>query len=97
MGYEHINGSFSLFKNDKGGNDKRPDYRGEGKDLAGNPIEVAAWMRRGTQGTEFLSCTIKAKSVAAKQDTPPISKPEPQSAGKRAGSAFDDMDDDVPL
>ena len=32
MAYEHKPGSFSLFKNDKGDNEKRPDYTGEGMD-----------------------------------------------------------------
>lgn len=63
MNYEHRPGTFSLFKNDKGGNESRPDYRGEGKDLAGNLIEVAAWIKSGTKG-KFMSCTFKQKSAA---------------------------------
>lgn len=64
MAYEQKPGSFVLFKNDKGDNDKRPDYRGDGLDLAGKPVEVACWIRQGKKG-KFLSCTLKAK------DTPP--------------------------
>lgn len=60
MPYEHKPGTFSLFKNDKGDNDKRPDYRGEGKDLAGGAIEVSAWLKEGGKG-KFMSCTFKPK------------------------------------
>ena len=70
MAYEHNPGSFTLFKNDKGDNEKRPDYRGEGKDLDGNAIEVAAWLR-GEQGKRFMSCTFKLKSE----------KPKPRDGG----------------
>ena len=59
MAYEHKPGTFSLFKNDKGENASRPDYRGEGKDLAGKPIEVAAWLKDSAKG-KFMSCTFKA-------------------------------------
>ena len=91
MAYEHRDGSFSLFPNDKGDNDKRPDWRGEGKDLAGNPIEIAAWTRSSSKG-DFLSCSFKIKT--AKPDEPKqIKTPE---SDKKAGG-FDQMDDDVPF
>jgi len=62
MAYEHKPGTFSLFKNDKGGNEARPDYRGEGKDLQGKSIEVAAWLKEGSKG-KFMSCTFKLAQV----------------------------------
>ena len=62
MAYEQKPGEFALFKNDKGDNDKRPDYRGDGMDLDGNPIEVAAWIREGAKG-KFMSCKIKLKEA----------------------------------
>ena len=65
MSYEHKPGTFSLFKNDKKGNEKAPDYRGDGKDFDGNPVEVAAWLRDGTKG-KFMSCTFKRKQQAQK-------------------------------
>lgn len=64
MAYEHKPGSFTLFKNDKGGNDKRPDYRGDGADLDGMPIEVAAWIKKSEKGA-YMSCTFKPKEVKA--------------------------------
>lgn len=86
MAYEHKPGSFTLFKNDKGDNDKRPDYRGEGKDEDGNDIEVAGWIRKSEKGS-FMSCTMKAK------DAPP----KPQTAPQQTGGTFDQMKDDIPF
>ena len=72
MSYEHKPGTFSLFKNDKQGNDKRPDYTGTGADADGNPIRVSAWLKDGQKG-KFMSCRIepqqeKAKPAPAKPD-----------------------------
>ena len=82
MAYEQKPGQFVLFKNDKAGNDKRPDYRGDGLDLNGNPIEVAAWIKEGKKG-KFMSCTIKPK--------------EAKGAEKKPAGRFDDMESDVPF
>jgi hypothetical protein len=64
MAYEHKPGTFSLFKNEKT-KDTQPDYKGEGKDMDGNAIEVAAWLKQGKE-SKFMSCTFKAKSQQAK-------------------------------
>lgn len=69
MAFEHKPGSFSLFKNEKK-SDKAPDYRGDGMDLDGNVIEVAAWLKEGKNG-KFMSCTIKVKGDV-KQKAAPI-------------------------
>lgn len=61
MAYEHKPGSFSLFKNDKQGNEKRPDYTGEGMSLDGTPIKVSAWLKDGAKG-KFMSCSIQGKT-----------------------------------
>jgi len=89
MAYEQKPGQFVLFKNDKGDNDKRPDYRGDGLDLNGNPIEVAAWIKEGKKG-KFMSCTIKTKAHDHKYQPP-------AGADKKPAGKFDDMADDVPF
>jgi hypothetical protein len=86
MAFEHKPGSFSLFKNDKGENPARPDYRGDGKDMGGNDIEVSAWLKKGAKGT-FMSCQFKMKGEARQQ------APKPDSSGGK----FDDMVDDIPF
>lgn len=61
MSYIPKPGSFALFKNDKEGNEKRPDYVGDGLDQNGNPVKVSAWIKQGKKG-KFMSCTIQAKT-----------------------------------
>ena len=58
--FEAKAGSFSLFRNDKDGVETRPDYKGEGADLDGNPIWVSAWLKEGKNG-KFMSCNFKLK------------------------------------
>lgn len=83
MAYEHKPGTFTLFRNDKGDNEKRPDYRGEGLDMAGNAIELACWLKGGGEGkAKFLSCTMKRKEA---QET------------KKPSSSFADLKDDLPF
>jgi len=61
MSYTPKPGSFALFKNDKEGNEKRPDYVGDGLDQNGNPVKISAWIKQGKNG-KFMSCTIQAKT-----------------------------------
>ena len=75
----------SIFKNEKGDNDKRPDYKGDGKDMQGNTIEVAAWIKQGAKG-KFMSCRFKVKGEQAE-------RPKPAAESK---NTFDDMPDDLP-
>jgi hypothetical protein len=87
MAYVHKPGTFSLFKNDKGDNPKRPDYRGDGMDMAGNAIEISAWLKDGAKG-KFMSCTFKMKGA----EQTPAKRPVPEAGGR-----FDDMSDDIPF
>lgn len=94
MAYEHKAGSFSLFKNDKGDNEKRPDYRGNGKDMLGRDIEVAGWLRDGKEGApKWLSCTIKLKEPKPAQEPQRTAEPEPLGAGATKPNPFDDLHD----
>jgi uncharacterized protein (DUF736 family) len=43
-----------LFKNDKKGNEKAPDYKGKGE-VNGKEVELAAWARKSEKGDTFLS------------------------------------------
>lgn len=86
MSYEHKPNTFSLFKNDKQGNDKRPDYTGTGADADGNPIRVSAWLKDGAKG-KFMSCRIE---------------PQQERVGKSgirqdAAKADADLDDEIPF
>ena len=61
MAYEHKPGSFTLFRKEKT-KETQPDYSGTGKDLQGNEIEVAGWLKESAKG-KFLSCVFKQKQA----------------------------------
>lgn len=54
----------SLFKNDKGDNEKRPDYRGDAM-INGELMEMAAWIRKSQSGVPFMSIQFKPKEEQA--------------------------------
>jgi len=66
-----------LFKNDKGGNEKRPDYRGTIM-IEGKTYKLSSWVNTIKQGDKagekFLS--IKAELDNGKQSAPAPSQPE---------------------
>lgn len=62
MSYEHKDGSGALFKNDKQGVEKRPDYRGDCK-IDGKVLEISAWIKDGAKG-KFMSLAFKPKVPA---------------------------------
>lgn len=74
MSYEMKEGQGSLFKNDKKGNDKRPDYRGECL-INGEKLEISAWIKEGKKG-KFMSLSIKAPQERGSQDSKPAAKPQ---------------------
>lgn len=91
MAYQRKPGDFSLNKNDKGDNPKRPDYRGEGLDLSGQPIELSVWVKDGPKG-EWFSGVIKPRQERKAKEEPA----EPKKGGSsRVGSA--DLEDDIPF
>lgn len=88
MAYTPKAGQFALFKNDKGGNESRPDYVGDGADLQGNPIKVSAWLKEGKAG-KFMSCSMQPKNTGQ----------VPKEAKKEAPFASDKSmpDDQIPF
>lgn len=56
MAYEDRDNSGVLFKNDKGGNDRRPDYRGKAM-VNGRKVEISAWIKEGNKG-KFMSLSF---------------------------------------
>ena len=66
MAYEMKEKTFSLFENDKKGNDKSPDWRGKGL-IDGKEVRVAVWKRKSASGIEYLSGTIEEPFKPAEQ------------------------------
>ena len=63
MAYEQRENSGTLFRNEKGDNPKRPDYRGEAL-VDGVEYRVSAWVKDGKKG-KFLSMAFDAKEAPA--------------------------------
>lgn len=95
MSYQPKDGSGALFKNDKGDNPARPDYRGDVM-VGGVLYELSAWIKplASDASKKFMSLSAKPKNAPRqeqrRQDDPPRRAPQ------RQGSGFDDMDDDIP-
>ena len=77
---------FALFKNDKGDNDKRPDYRGTCQ-VAGVEYDLSAWIRTGREGAKFMSGQIQPKRDRQPSPGTEPNQPEPT----------DTPQDDVPF
>ena len=80
-------GSGALFKNDKGDNPARPDYKGDIM-LGGVLYEVAGWIKPkpSNPSEKYMSMVGKAKDQQAAN---PIGKSAPQMEP--------DFDDDLPF
>lgn len=87
--YDNTN-SGALFKNDKQGNEKRPDYNGS-LNVNGQDFWISAWLKEGKNG-KFMSLSVKPKDEKPAQRQAPPSRSAPPSRG-----GFDDMDSDVPF
>ena len=60
---------FVLFKNDKGGNDKRPDYRGS-INIEGVEYDLSAWIKTSQKGDKFMSGSFQPKRGNAMSAAP---------------------------
>ncbi len=72
MTYEMKPGQGSLFRNNKEGNEKRPDYRGQ-MNVGGQLYDVSGWIKEGSKG-KWMSLKVQLPHssntihVAAKRD-----------------------------
>lgn len=78
-----------LFKNDKQGNENRPDYKGS-INVNGQELWLSAWLKTSQAGNKFMSLSVQPKEQHrpqhAGQQSPQVSPPQnPQPA-------FDDSD-----
>ena len=86
MAYEIKDNTFSLFENNKKGNDKAPDYKGKGK-VSGVEVKVAVWKRTSQSGIEYLSGSIEE----VQQADMPQSEPAKEEPAKEV------VDDTIPF
>lgn len=62
---------FVLFKNDKGGNEKRPDYTGKLTLPGGQVMRMSAWIRDGKSG-KFMSGQIEPQKEKEGKPKQPV-------------------------
>ena len=72
MAYELKDGQGSLFKNDKEGNERRPDRRGE-INIGGTIYKLSGWIKEGNKGP-WLSLKAEVRMDAPK--APPETGPD---------------------
>jgi len=90
MAYSPKDGSGALFKNDKGDNPARPDYRGDIM-LNGVLYEISGWIKPLPSDASKRFMSLSGKPKQDRQAAAPAAKPAPKSGG------FDDFDSDVPF
>lgn len=49
-----------LFKNDKDGNEQRPDYKGQ-INVGGTDYELSAWIKSSKAGVKYMSLSVQPK------------------------------------
>lgn len=81
--YDNTN-TGALFKNDKKGNDKWPDYRGS-INVNGEEFWLNAWLKTSKKGEKFMSLSLKPKDEQQ-------AKPAQQQS-----AATPPYDDDIPF
>lgn len=74
-----------LFKNDKGNNEKRPDYKGSAE-IEGVHYWVSSWIRDGAKG-KFMSMKYEKKEQQPAGTNPQVSQQ----------AAPPDFDEDIPF
>ena len=69
--YYNTNGGV-LFKNDKNGNPKRPQYRGS-INVAGTDYNISAWIKESRKdGSKFMSLSVEPKKDAKPKVQVPV-------------------------
>ena len=77
-----------LFKNDKGDNEKRPDYKGSAE-IEGVQYWVSAWIREGAKG-KFMSMKYERKEQQA-------AAPQAAKPATVASAGYGAIDSDIPF
>lgn len=64
-----------LFRNDKEGNPKRPDYTGK-LDVGGREFELAAWIQESKKGLKYMALKVQ---LPDQQTDIPVEQPKETS------------------
>ncbi len=82
MAYEHKEGRFSLFPNDKKQTEKDPDYTGNGM-INGEIRKFWAYVSQTNDGRQYLSCICLSKTAQKeRQEREPGYRPPPLATNR---------------
>lgn len=95
MAYQPKDGQGAMFKNDKGDNPARPDYRGDIM-LGGVLYEVSGWIKPLPSDASKRFMSLSGKPKQARQEATPARAPQ-RPASQRQSSGFDDMNSEIPF
>ena len=87
MNYDDTNRG-ALFKNDKQGNESRPDYRGT-LNVNGQDFWISAWLKSSKAGNKYMSLSVQPKDGELQASS--------QRTTAQAGSGGGEFDDDIPF
>lgn len=83
--YDNTN-SGALFKNDKQGNENRPDYTGS-INVEGTEYWISSWLKTSKAGKKYMSLSVQPKE----------SRGQDNAGGNASPPPADDFDDGIPF
>jgi hypothetical protein len=87
MAYEQKPNTGAIFKNDKKGNEKAPDYKGS-INVEGEDLDIALWLTESKKGEKFFSVKIQEKRKP---------EPKPEKTLTEGKEDFPFTSDDLPF
>lgn len=93
MAQNQVAGRGALFKNDKQGNEKRPDYTGTLK-IWEKEFFVSAWIQTSKNSVKYMGLVVNPKESGSAAPAAQSAAPA-QNAPEAASSA--PIDDDIPF
>ena len=85
MNYDNTNQG-ALFKNDKQGNERWPDYKGT-INVNGTEYWISAWLKSSKSGQKYMSLSVQPKQRGA----------NPKGEDQQKQNAAADFDDSIPF
>lgn len=97
MAFEQRDNSGALFKNDKGGVETRPDYKGKAL-IDGVENEISAWIKKDRNGKPFMSLSFREIGGKETQEKRQEKRSEYGDAyAKRRDEPYNDSVSDIPF
>ena len=85
--------SGALFKNDKDGNESRPDYKGS-INVGGVDFWISSWIKTSKKGQKYMSLSVQPKEETHQQG---VANAQQVMQPSIPADAQDQFDDDIPF